>query len=123
MVDYGSINFKFGYLMGVLEIMSEDNDRDIYDFVNEMNHRNRGIDLGDIDMLDSLCELFCGETIIVSHKDIQYVIIGDVVSDMDSLIGVVFWNPTLKKVVLLDKYDDDKNLVDEITEKAIEDCE
>lgn len=123
MVDYGSINFKFGYLMGILEIMSDDNDRYIDDFISELNHRNRGIDLGDVNMLDSLCEMFCGETIIVSHKDIQYVIIGDVVSDRDSFIGVVFWNPTLKEVVLLDKYDKDKNLVDEITEKAIEDCE
>jgi hypothetical protein len=95
-----STELKFGRLLGRLE---NNSDWDFETFIENINDYKKDLDL-DIDMLSDICELYCSDIFVINYKNRKVVVVSD------TIIGIVYYCQTDKKVKSLDRdeYDEDE---------------
>jgi hypothetical protein len=95
-----SVDYKFGRLYGRLE---NNSDWDFETFIEKVNEYKNDLEL-DIELLSDLCELYCSDIFVINYKNRKVVVVSD------TIIGIVYYCQTDKKVKELDydEYDEDE---------------
>jgi len=93
----------------MLDLLKRNENWDFETFIQLLNRYRKAFRLElDIEMLSELCKRYCSDIFVINYKNRKVVVVGD------TIIGIVYYCQTDKKVKSLDRDEYDENEIMEL---------